>query len=150
MVDMWLRIGALVVASLGAALAGLLAAFLVPLHIGGVRFPVSLLIVVLGNALAVSFAHRVAEFRWGVLAPAAAWLAVTLPLGSARTEGDVVLANDWVSLSTVLFGGATLAFAIFVVITGTPFLSFAKARREGTRELSPALRIGLDGPDRHR
>ncbi len=138
MADMWVRVGALVVASAGAALTGLLAAFLVPLHIYSVRAPVSLLIVVLGNAVAVSFAHRVGGFRWGVLAPAAAWIAITLPLGSARAEGDVVLADDWVSLSTVLFGGATLAFAIFCVVTEMSFPPLTGPRRgEPSNRLQP-------------
>ncbi len=134
MADKWLRIGAVVVASVGAALTGLLAAFLAPLHIGSVRFPVSLLIVVLGNSAAVGFAYRVGGFRWGVLGPAAAWLAVTLPLGSARAEGDVILANDWVSLSTVLFGGAALAFSIFFALSPAAFSPLPSTRREGTRE----------------
>ncbi|PZS10910.1 MAG: hypothetical protein DLM55_02995 [Acidimicrobiales bacterium] len=124
---------ALVIACAAAVVLGLAAAFLVPLRIADVRVPVCLLIVVLGNPVTVWFAHRVGDFGWGALAPAVAWFSVMLALGTSRSEGDLVLTNDWVSLFTVLLGGASFAFAGFFVVRRAAPLSFPGAARLGDR-----------------
>jgi hypothetical protein len=124
--DKWLRVAALLVATAGAALVGVAAAFLAPLRVGDVRLPISLFIVVVGNVAAVRFAHVVGGYRWGVLLPAAAWLLITLLAGTATTEGDIVLASDWVSTSIVALGGTSLAAAVVLSINRINLRNLAK------------------------
>ena len=132
MPDTLLKPAAVGVATAGALVVALAAAFLVPLRIGDVRFPLSILIVVLGNLATIQFAHRVGRTRWGVLVPAAAWFIATLVLGGGRPEGDVILSNGWVSMATLLFGTATLTVAAVTVVNGIDLVSVIRPTKHGT------------------
>ena len=132
MPDTLLKPAAVGVATAGALVVALAAAFLVPLRIGDVRFPLSILIVVLGNLATIQFAHRVGRTRWGVLVPAAAWFIATLVLGGGRPEGDVILSNGWVSMATLLFGTATLTVAAVTVVNGIDLVSVISPTMHGT------------------
>lgn len=137
MSDQLLKSAAVGVATAGALVVALAAAFLVPLRIGDVRFPLSILIVVLGNLATIQFAHRVGKTRWGVLIPAAAWFIATLALGGGRPEGDVILSNGWVSMATLLFGTATLTVAAITVVNGVDLFAVIRPTPKSTVPKSP-------------
>jgi hypothetical protein len=84
-------------------------AFLLPLRVGGVRVPVSLLVAGLGNA-ALGWAGGRLLGVPGVLVPGLVWLGMAVTLGTRRAEGDLVVTGDLVG-TLFLFVGA-LGFAI--------------------------------------
>lgn len=104
------------------------AAFLVPLRIGTVRLPVSLLVAFLGNALLGRAGGRLLGPP-GVLVPGLVWLGLAFLLGSRRSEGDLVVVGDVVG--TLFLAVGVLGFAVAYAMTA--------ARRTGA---SPAARSG--------
>ena len=94
-------------AVLAVALAGWLAlveVFWLPLRVGGVLVPLSVLAAAVGNYLLVSGAHRLTGSRVVAVLPALTWLAVALSASSRRPEGDLV------AVGTGGLGAVTLAF----------------------------------------
>jgi hypothetical protein len=109
-VNLLLRVlGGIVATGLGAALA-LYEAFLTPLYWHGTRLPLALVIAVVGNAGVAWFTRETTGRVSAVLLPAGVWVVLMVIAAGRTTEGDFVLTNNWVGLST-MFGGA-LAFAI--------------------------------------
>lgn len=105
-----------VVVAVTAVLTALLsvwAAFLVPLRIGTVPVPVSLLLLASMAVLGV-LAGRAAGWRAALLL-ALVWTCVTLPLALIRREGDLVVQGIYGSTlvgTLYLFGGTVLWAAV--------------------------------------
>jgi hypothetical protein len=85
------------------------AAFYVPLRIGSVRVPVSLLVAGVGNALLGRAGGQLLGTP-GVLVPGLLWLGLAVLLGSRRTEGDLVVTGDLVG--TLFLAVGALGFAV--------------------------------------
>ncbi len=90
-----------------------------PLRIGPVPVPLSLLAAAVGNLLLVSWAHRLSGSRVVALLPAAAWVAVAIGASVRRPEGDLLLTGA--TTATQLAG---LGF----LLVGVLFASFAVGR----------------------
>lgn len=84
-------------------------AFLVPLRIGTVRLPVSLVIALVGNALLGRAGGRLLG-TVGVLLPGLLWLGLAFLFGTRRTEGDLIVAGDVVG--TLFLALGALGFAV--------------------------------------
>jgi hypothetical protein len=85
------------------------AAFYVPLRLGTVRLPVSLLVAGVGNVLLGRAGGRLLGTP-GVLVPGLLWLGLAVTLGSTRTEGDLVVPGDVVG--TLFLAVGALGFAV--------------------------------------
>lgn len=90
------------------------AAFLVPLRVGTVRAPVSLLVAGLGNLLLGRAGGRLLGMP-GVLVPGALWIALAFLLGTRRSEGDLVVLGDTVGTLFLVVGA--LGFAASYALT---------------------------------
>jgi hypothetical protein len=90
--------------------------FWLPLRVGGVLVPVSVLAAVVGNLLVVAEAYRWSRSRVVAVLPALAWLAVALAATRRRPEGDLVIvgtgALGYVGLAFLLIGVVAAAFAV--------------------------------------
>ena len=86
------------------------AAFLVPLRIGTVRVPVSLLVAGLGNVLLGRAGGRLLGMP-GVLVPGVLWIGLAYLLGTRRTEGDLVILGDTVGTLFLVVGALGFAAA---------------------------------------
>lgn len=105
-----------------AALAALLALFLVPLYAGSVIVPVAVLVALATTILLPRLAYVLVESTLAMALPFLSWLVVVIAVGVVpRPEGDVVLpaggGPEWVSYG-VLLGGA-LAGTVTVVLSNT-------------------------------
>jgi hypothetical protein len=104
-----------------AALAGLLALFLVPLYAGSVLVPVAVLIALVTNVALPRLARTLIDTTAASVLPFVCWLIVVVGIGVVtRPEGDVVLpggggGQQWVAYG-VLLGGA-LAGALTVALS---------------------------------
>ncbi|MGY1653817.1 hypothetical protein [Geodermatophilus sp. SYSU D01119] len=96
--------GAAVLAVAVAAWLALVEVFWLPLRIGGVLVPLSVLAAAGGNFLLVSAAHRLTGSRVVAVLPAVTWLAIALAATARRPEGDLV------AVGTGGLGTVTLAF----------------------------------------
>ena len=90
--------------------------FWLPLRVGGVLVPVSVVAAVVGNLLVVGAAYRWSRSRVVAVLPALAWLAVALGAARRRPEGDLVIvgtgALGYVGLAFLLVGVVAAAFAV--------------------------------------
>ncbi|GAA4207293.1 hypothetical protein [Actinocatenispora rupis] len=119
--DVVLRIVGGVVAVWGGVLTALLEAFLVPLRIGGVRIPFSLLLAVVCNILLMLFARAATGNRFVALLPGIAWFVVTIVLSGQTAAGDTVLVgNDWMPIALLLVGAASVTVGAFLVVVRRP------------------------------
>lgn len=95
--------GALI-AALAVALA-VIEAFLVPLRIGSVPFPICVPLAMAGNiVLAKLAARRTGSVAWAAAQPVL-WLVVIIVLSLPRPEGDLIVPGSVTGL-VFLFGGA--------------------------------------------
>ena len=103
-----------------------------PMRVGGVLVPVSVLAAVAGNVLLVSGAHRLSGSRLVGVVPALVWLVVAVGGALRRPEGDVLVAAP---------PGDTVAGVVNLVflLTGVVAASFAVGRLLGAR---PAVAQG--------
>jgi hypothetical protein len=90
------------------------AAFLIPLRVGGVRVPVSLLIACVGNALLGRAGGNLLGVA-GVLVPLMLWLGLAFLLGTPRAGGDLVVQGDLVGTAFLALG--VLGFAVALGMT---------------------------------
>lgn len=90
------------------------AAFLVPLRVGAVRLPVSLLVAGLGNVLLGRAGGRLLGTP-GVLVPGLLWLGLSFLLGTQRAEGDLVVPGD--AVGTLFLAVGTLGFVAAYAMT---------------------------------
>jgi hypothetical protein len=118
----WVRAGGALACVVLAFWLALVEVFWLPLRIGGVLVPVSIVAAVVGNLLLVRLAHWATGS--GVLAvlPAVAWLVVVVASLIPRPEGDLVLtgsgATGLVSLAFLLCGVVAAAFASGTALAG--------------------------------
>jgi hypothetical protein len=99
-----------VVAVAAAAWLALVEVFWLPLRIGGVPVPLSVLAAVVGNLLLVPLAYRLSGSRAVAVLPALVWLVVALAAMVRRPEGDLVL------VGTGVLGAVGMAFLLFGVV----------------------------------
>jgi hypothetical protein len=104
-----------------AAWLALVEVFWLPLRIGAVPLPVSVLAAVIGNLLLVREAHRLSGSRLVAVVPALVWLAVAIAASIRRPEGDLVLVGGGVAgaigLAFLLLGVVAAAVAVGRVLT---------------------------------
>jgi hypothetical protein len=100
---------AVLVVALAAWLA-VVEVFWLPLKVGVVPVPLSVLAAVAGNLLLVRLAFRLSGSRVVAVLPALVWLVVALAAMVRRPEGDLVLVGSGVT------GGVGMAFLLFGVI----------------------------------
>lgn len=91
--------------------------FWLPLRVGAVPVPVSVVGAVVGNQLLVAAAHRLSGSRAVAVLPAGAWLAVAVAGSMRRPEGDLLItggdaATQLVNLGFLLLGVVSAAFAV--------------------------------------
>jgi hypothetical protein len=114
---------ALLVVVLAAWLA-LVEVFWLPLAVGGVPVPLSVVAAVVGNLLLVRLAHRWSGSRAVAVLPALVWLVVALAAMVRRPEGDLVLVGTGrtgvVGTAFLLCGVVAAAFAAGRVLAARP------------------------------
>jgi hypothetical protein len=118
-------------AVLGGGWLALVEVFWLPLRLGSVVFPVSVLAAVVGNLLLVDAAHRLSGSRVVGVLPAVTWLVVAVAAMTRRPEGDLVLTGGGVTgavnLIFLLLGVTAAAVAVGRALAGP-------ARRPVSRE----------------
>ena len=109
---------------LAVATAGWLAVVEVlwlPLRIGGLLVPVSVLAAVVGNLLLVDLVHRTSRSRVVALLPALTWAAVAAAATLRRPEGDLLIIGSGglgaVGLAFLLLGVLAAAVAVARALT---------------------------------
>jgi hypothetical protein len=111
--------------------------FWLPLRVGGVLVPVSVLAAVVGNLLIVDAAHRLSRSRVVAVLPALAWLAVAVGASRRRPEGDLVLVGGGaigvVNLGFLLLGVVAAAFAVGRVLASSRPPEQPEAQSAATR-----------------
>jgi hypothetical protein len=114
-------------AVLAVALAASLAVvevFWLPLRIGGLLVPVSVLAAVVGNLLLVDLVLRLTGSRVVALLPAVTWIVIAVTASMRRPEGDLVLIGSGalgaVGLAFLLLGVLAAAVAVARVMTRRP------------------------------
>jgi hypothetical protein len=104
-----------------SAWLALVEVFWLPLRVGSVPAPVSVLAAVVGNLLLITGAHRLSGSRMVAVVPAVVWLAVAVAASIRRPEGDLVLigggAAGAVNLAFLLLGVLAAAVAVGRVLT---------------------------------
>jgi hypothetical protein len=103
-------VGSAVLVVAVAAWLAVVEVFWLPLKVGVVPVPLSVLAAVVGNLLLVRLAHRLSGSRAVAVLPALVWLVVALAAMVRRPEGDLVLVGSGVT------GGVGMAFLLFGVI----------------------------------
>jgi hypothetical protein len=114
------RLGVVLIA-LCAALAAILEALLVPLYIGSIPFPLSVVMAILSNLALPRLARALIPSTGVAAVPFIMWLVVMVGFGLVtRPEGDVILPGgelQWVTYG-LLFGGALAG--VVGIVTSTP------------------------------
>jgi hypothetical protein len=120
----WAHVGAALGVAVLAAWLALVEVFWLPLRIGGLLVPVSLVAAVAGNLLLVRLAHRLTGSRLAAVLPAMTWLVIAVAASIRRPEGDLVIAGTgvggFVNLAFLLFGVVAAAFAVGRVMAAPP------------------------------
>jgi hypothetical protein len=110
------RTAVAVAAVLVSAWLALVEVFWLPLRIGQVPVPLSVVAAVAGNLLLVSWAHRLSGSRVVGVLPALAWGVVVVAASMRRPEGDLVITGNGVAgvvnLVFLLGGVTAAAFAV--------------------------------------
>jgi hypothetical protein len=87
-----------------------------PLRVGRVPLPVSVVAAVVGNPLLVVLAHRLSRSRLVAVLPAAVWLLVVVRASIPRPEGDLLLiGSGTLGVLTLVFLGLGLVSAVAAV-----------------------------------
>jgi hypothetical protein len=90
--------------------------FWLPLRVGPVLLPVSVVAAVTGNLLLVALAYRVSGSRAVAVLPAVVWVVVALAASGQRPEGDLLItgggASGYVNLAFLLCGVVAAALAV--------------------------------------
>ena len=111
-----------IVAVVVAGWLALVEVFWLPLRIGGVLVPLSVLAAVVGNLMLIGAAQRLSGSRVVAVLPGLVWLAVAVAGLIRRPEGDLVLigggAAGTVNLVFLLLGVTAAAFGIGRALAG--------------------------------
>jgi hypothetical protein len=111
------RVLAGVLVAVAAAGLALVECFLVPLRIGSVPFPITILLAMAGNILLARLAVRQTGSIAAGAVPVALWLIVVIVLSLPRAEGDLIVPGSVTGL-VFLFGGTVAgAFGVASEIT---------------------------------
>jgi hypothetical protein len=121
-------LGWAVVAVVVAGWLALVEVFWLPLRVGVVPVPISVLAAVVGNLLLVDAARRLSGSRSVAVLPALVWLGIALAAAMRRPEGDLLLTGGDAVTSTLNLG---------FLLLGVVAAAFAVGRALGT----PAARI---------
>ena len=96
--------------------------FWLPLRIGGLLVPLSVVAAVVGNLLLIAAAHRLSGSRVVGVLPAFVWLAVAVAAMIRTPEGDLVLTGGGVTgtinLAFLLLGVTAAAFGVGRALAG--------------------------------
>ena len=112
-----LRVAVGVLISLFSVGLAVVEAFLVPLRIGTVPLPLSVLLAVAGNAGLTKLAVRqTGSIVWGVLQPVL-WLLVIVVLSLPRPEGDLIVPGSLTGLVFLFAGAVAGAYGVASEIT---------------------------------
>ncbi len=107
---------------IAAAWLALVEVFWLPLRVGGVLVPISIVAAVAGNLLLTGLALRWSGSRVVAVLPGVTWGVVAVAAMSRRPEGDLVLTGNGavgvVNLAFLLFGVLAAAVAIGRVLGG--------------------------------
>jgi hypothetical protein len=107
-----------------SAWLALVEVFWLPLRIGLVPVPLSVVAAVAGNLLLVAWAHRLSGSRVVAVLPALAWGVVAITASLRRPEGDLVITGSGaagvVNLAFLLLGVTAAAFAVGRVLATPP------------------------------
>jgi hypothetical protein len=111
-----------IVAVLVAGWLALVEVFWLPLRIGGILVPLSVLAAVVGNLMLIGAAHRLSGSRVVAVLPGLVWLAVAIAAMIRRPEGDLVLtgggATGTINLLFLLLGVTAAAFGVGRALAG--------------------------------
>jgi hypothetical protein len=122
-----------IVAVLVSGWLALVEVFWLPLRIGGVLVPLSVVAAVVGNLMLTAAAHRLSGSRVVGVLPALVWLVVAVAAMLRTSEGDLVLTG----------GGATGTINLAFLLLGVTAAAFGVGRAlAGPRR--PAVRPGTD------
>lgn len=113
--DLGLRVAGAVVALAGAVVTALIEAFYLPLYVGAVRLPVTVVLAAVTNAVLVRFAYRVTDSKLFALMPGLLWMGMMIVWAEPRGEGDHVL-YDGFGLLLILAGVGGYTFAAYRLI----------------------------------
>jgi hypothetical protein len=113
-----------VLAVVVAAWLALVEIFWLPMRVGVVLVPVSVLMAVIGNVLLVDQAHRLSGSRVVAVLPGLTWGVVAVGGMTRRPEGDLVLTGGGgtglVNLLFLLLGVTAAAVAVGRALAGPP------------------------------
>ena len=130
-----------VTALVAAAWLALVEVFWLPLRIGGILVPLSVLAAVVGNLMLIGAAQRLSGSRVVAVLPGLVWLAVAIAAMIRRPEGDLVLtgggATGTINLAFLLFGVTAAAFGVGRALAG-PRRSPLAAGPDGATPSAPA------------
>jgi hypothetical protein len=102
------------VAAIGLAV---IESFLVPLHIGSVPFPITVLLAVAGNVVLARLAGRQTGSILAAAAVPLLWLLVVIVLSLPRAEGDLIVPGSPTGLVFLFAGAVAGAFGVASEIT---------------------------------
>jgi hypothetical protein len=116
------RLGWALTAVVAGTWLALVQVFWLPLRVGGVLVPVSVVVAVVGNLMLPAAALRWSGSRLVAVLPALAWLVVALGAMVRRPEGDLVMtgggATGVVNLAFLMLGVLAAAFSVGRVLGG--------------------------------
>jgi hypothetical protein len=108
--------------------------FWLPLRIGGLLVPLSVVAAVTANLVLPEAARRLSGSRLIGILPAVVWLAVAIAAMSRRAEGDLVItgggATGTINLAFLLLGVLAASLAVGRVLGGGPVVRPGAAPRE--------------------
>jgi hypothetical protein len=91
--------------------------FLVPLRIGSVPFPITILLAVAGNIVLAKLSARQTGSIAGAAVPPVLWLVVVIVLSLPRAEGDLIVEGSLTGLVFLFAGAVAGAFGVASEIT---------------------------------
>ena len=121
------RLGWAVVAIVVAGWLAMVEVFWLPLRIGGVLVPLSIVVAVVGNLLLPGLLFRLSGSRLVAVLPAVIWLVVAVAAMSRRPEGDVVFVGT----------GPLATLNLVFLLTGVLAAAVAVGRTLGTAARVP-------------
>ncbi|MFC7482643.1 hypothetical protein ACFQX7_25180 [Luedemannella flava] len=113
---MTVRVVGTIVAVSASVLMATFGAFLTPFRIGGVLIPVALAVAIVAPVGIMLFARYVTGRGLPVILAGVAWVVTTFPFANRRTEGDLVLSQQWVAVLYLFLGPIVVAAICYRVL----------------------------------
>lgn len=95
-----------------AAELAVLECFLLPLRIGSVPLPLSILVAVLVNAGLPALSYHLTASRAVAAMPVIVWIALVIVASVPRPEGDVIVTGTWRGIAFLILGASAGAYAV--------------------------------------